>query len=295
MLLRKRGGVVEKKELVVKSNRLVEARYKLNLVEQQIILYSLCRSREDERGLSPLEPVTISAANFAAQFGTNETKVYGQLREAMDTLYERSITIHDTDPKTGFPRVTKTRWISEASYIDGAGQIQIIFAPKVIPFITRLGEGGNFTSYLLERIGNMTSGHAIRLYELLVQYQGAGSRALDIADLKETIGLEPTEYSAIKDFKKRVIDLAVGQINKHSDIRVSYENIKAGRVVTGLLFRIEAAKPPAPADVPGKPPARRKKAVIDRAYIEKHARVGESYDQAYRRLLEEQGQGRLVG
>ena len=230
------GFAVEKKEIVVKSNRLVEASYKLNLVEQQIILYSICRSREEERGLSPQEPVTISAASFATQFGTDTRLVYGQLKEAMDTLFERFVTIHDIDPKTGLPRVTKTRWISEASYIDGAGQIQIIFAPRVIPFITRLGEEGNFTSYLLERIGNMTSGHAIRLYELLAQYQDAGKRGFGIPDLKETLGLDPSEYPAIKDFKKWVVDVAVSQINKHTDIAVEYENIKTGRTVTGLIF-----------------------------------------------------------
>ena len=66
-----------KKELVVKSNRLVEASYRLTLVEQKIILFAICRAREEQRGLTADTPVTITAKDFAAQFGTNETKVYG--------------------------------------------------------------------------------------------------------------------------------------------------------------------------------------------------------------------------
>ena len=76
-------------ELVVKSNRLVEACYRLNLIEQQIILFAISRSRDEQLGLSPNNPVTIAASAFAKVFGTNESKVYGQLKEALGDLFER--------------------------------------------------------------------------------------------------------------------------------------------------------------------------------------------------------------
>ena len=170
-----------KKELVVKSNRLVEASYRLTLVEQQIILFAICRSREEQRGLSPDTPVTITAKDFATQFGTNENNVYRDLKQAMSTLFERHVVIHDTNPKTGRPRMTKTRWISTASYIDGDGEIQIIFAPLMIPYITRLES--EFTTYRLEKIGHLSSVHAVRLYELLLQYLGLGKREFEIPRL----------------------------------------------------------------------------------------------------------------
>lgn len=232
-----------KTELVVKSNRLVEASYRLNLVEQQIILFAICRAREEGKGFSADKPVTIAAADFAAQFGTNPNMVYGQLKEAVDTLYERSVTTYDIHPESGKERVTKTRWISQASYIDGAGCIQFIFAPKVIPFIRRLGDDGGFTSYRLEKVGHMTSAHAVRLYELLAQYLSVGKREIEIAWLRETLQLDG-QYTAIKDLKLRVIDLAVDQINEHSDIAVSYTQRKTGRAVTHLIFDIKAKPEP---------------------------------------------------
>ena len=232
-----------KTELVVKANKLIEASYRLNLVEQQIILFAICRSREEQKGLSTEEPITITAAAFAAQFGTNETMVYGQLKESLNTLYARSVTIHDIDPASGEGRVTETRWISDKSYIDGTGQIQMTFARYVIPFITRLGEDGNFTSYRLEKIGAMSSAHAVRLYELLVQYLSIGKREIEIAWLRGILQLEG-QYTAIKDLKLRVIDLAVTQINEHSDIAVSYTQRKTGRTVTHLIFDINAKPEP---------------------------------------------------
>lgn len=226
-----------KKELVVKSNRLVEASYRLTEVEMQIVLYSICRSREDGVGLSPKDPLTIRADDFAARFGTNTNKVYGQLKNAMDTLYRRTLIIRDEDPKTGKPRVVETRWISDKAYIDGAGQIQITFAHKVIPFISQLE--GDFTSYLLKQIGRMTSVYAVRLYELLLQHLKFGKREISIVWLKDT--LQITGYDALKDLKRRVIDVAVDQINKYSDINVSYTNIKTGRAITGFMFTIKRA------------------------------------------------------
>ena len=264
-----------KRELVVKSNRLVEASYRLTLVEQQIILYAICRSRDEQKGLSPDTHVTILARDFAKQFGTNEDEVYRQLKEAITTLYGRSVTIRDIDPDTGRPRVTETRWISDKSYVDGAGQIQITFAPKVIPFITRLEQ--EFTSYRLEKIGQMTSVHAVRLYEILVQYLGIGHREIEMSWLKETLQVGTDEYARLFNFKKRVLDVAETQINTHSDIRVSYTQRKTGRNVTHLNFTIR----------PEKVVPRPKKLVINRAYVEQHARPGESYDEAFRRLLVE--------
>ena len=281
-----------KTELVAKSNRLIEASYRLGLVEQQIVLYAICRAREEQKGLGQDQvglfqnlPLTIRAADFAAQFSTGSGTVYDQLKDALSALYSRSVTIHDTHPETGKARVTETRWISDKSYVDGAGIIEFTFAPLVIPYITRLGEDGEFTSYRLEKIGKFSSGYAVRLYEMLVQHLSLGKREVEVAWLRTALCLDG-EYLRIVDFKKWVVDVAVAQINEHSDIEVSYTQRKTGRSVTHLDFKIKRK-------AEDKPKAK-KKPVADRPYVEKHARPGESYDQAYRRLAEDAGQQRLV-
>ena len=277
---------VEKQEMVTKSNRLVEASYRLTLVEQQLVLYAICRSREEQRGLSANEPVTIDARAFAEEFRVDASNVYRQLKEAADTLYERRVIIHDIHPKTQKPRTVKTRWVSDIAYIEGAGLVEVTFAPKMIPFITRLE--AEFTSYRLEKIGHMTSAHAVRLYELLVQYVSVGTREMELAWLKEKLGIA-AEYKSIKDFKKRVLDVALAQINEHSDIIVSHTQRKTGRVVTHLIFAIKSKSEKA-----SKLAKKAKREVVDDAYVKKHARPGESTYQAWQRLLEEAGQGRLV-
>lgn len=229
---------MEKSELVVKSNRLIEASYRLSLNEQRIILYSICRCRDEEKGLFPDLPVTITADAFATQFPSiGRGNVYQQLKDAMEALYDRSVTIHDTDPMSGHPRVKKTRWISEAAYVDGAGNVQVIFTPEVIKYITRLE--AEFTSYQLEKVGKMTSAHAVRVYELLSQNRAIGNRTLNLAWLRETLGMEPGEYKLTADFIRKVIEVAVKQINDHSDLTVNYKSIKTGRAITDFVFKIK--------------------------------------------------------
>jgi plasmid replication initiation protein len=228
---------MDKSELVVKSNRLIEASYRLSLNEQRIILYSICRCREEQKGLLPDLPITITADSFANQFPSiDKTNVYRQLKEAMDALYERSVTIHDIDPVSGHARVKKTRWISEGAYVDGAGNIQVTFTPEVIKYITRLET--EFTSYQLEKVGNMTSAYAVRIYELLSQHRDIGNRTINMAWLRETLGVQPGEYKLTADFKKWVIEIAVDQINKHSDLTVSYKPLKTSRAITDFAFKI---------------------------------------------------------
>jgi plasmid replication initiation protein len=258
---------MKKNELVVKSNRLVEASYRLGLNEQRIILYAICRCREEQKGLFPDLPVTITADSFAKQFPSiDKTNVYRQLKEAMDALYERSVTIHDTDPASGHARVKKTRWVSEAAYVDGAGNVQVIFTPEVIKYITRLE--AEFTSYQLEKVGHMTSAHAVRIYELLAQHREIGSRTVNLAWLRGTLQIEAGEYKLTADFIKRIVDPSVEQINKHSDLTVSYKPVKTGRAITDFAFKIKQK------GVKGKT-------------------AGAPSDQAYRDQLEAVGQQRI--
>lgn len=260
-------NAMKKNELVVKSNRLVEASYRLGLNEQRIILYAICRCREEQKGLFPDLPVTITADSFAKQFPSiDKTNVYRQLKEAMDAIYERSVTIHDIDPASGHARVKKTRWVSEAAYVDGAGNVQVIFTPEVIKYVTRLE--AEFTSYQLEKVGQMTSAHAVRFYELLAQHREIDSRILNLKWLRETLQIGPDEYKLTADFIKRVIEPSVEQINKYSDLTVSYKPVKTGRAITDFAFKIKEKGSKSKAS-------------------------GSPSDQAYRDKLEAAGQQRI--
>jgi plasmid replication initiation protein len=232
----------EKQKLVVKSNRLVEAGYRLDVVEQRMVMFSIVQARETGKGLTSRDFVSITAKDYAKAYpDTDESHAYRQLKESAKTLHDRKFTLYGTDVKTGKPEVTAYSWISAQSYVDGAGTVKLQFTPIVVEHITRLEH--EFTSYRLEKIAYMSSVYAIRLYELLIQWGSIGKREIELAWLRKTLGLEG-QYSSIKDFKKYVIDVALSQINEFSDLTASYTQRKTGRVVTHLLFTFSQKPPP---------------------------------------------------
>lgn len=222
-------------DIVVKSNALVEASYRLTMVEQQLILFAICAGREQEKMLTKSSLIPIQAKDFARQFNLNHTKVYEQLKEAGKSLAHRTVTVHDAHPKSGKPRSREFPWTNEVTYTPGDGLVEFQFNEKIIPYITRLE--ARYTSYALGSVSRMSSVYAVRAYELLSQYLSIGARRFELAKLKEMLGVT-SEYKIISDFKKRVLDVAVLQVNEHSDIKISYTQEKTGREVTAIVFSI---------------------------------------------------------
>jgi plasmid replication initiation protein len=266
--------MIEKDKIVAKSNRLLEASYRLTLIEQRLVLFAIVEAREAQKGLGD-SSISIEVSKFSKAFEMEGNAIYEQIAEAAKTLFKRFVVLNGTDPVSGKPGRTEVRWVSSCTYVQGAGVIKLRFAPEMVPYITRLER--EFTTYRLSKVGNLSSVHAVRIYELLVQFISLKERVFDIEWFKETLQVSE-EYPRLFDLKRRVIDVAVQQINAHTDITTSYTQRKTGRNVTHLNFKIDA-KEVAPKAV--------KQPSLTRAYVEKHARVGESWEVARERLRAE--------
>jgi plasmid replication initiation protein len=95
-----------------------------------------------------------------------------------------------------------------------------------VPLITRLEQ--NFTSYELMQVANLNL-YATRLYELLVSWRSAGKTPIiELSDFRSKLGLLDQEYKLMHNFKNRVLDPAIEQINEHTDITVKVDNIRQG-------------------------------------------------------------------
>ena len=257
--------------IVAKSNKVIESGYRLTLNEQRLVLACIAQIKKG-RVVSVEDRFEVSAAEFATVFDMTVDQAYRELQEVAERLYSRSVTIQNPDPSD--PRIThlKTRWISSIAYIPNHGALVLRFSKDIIPFISLLE--GSFKPYLLESVAGMSSIYGIRFYELMMQWESKGERDIALDELKRMLELEG-QYAAIKDFKIRVLEPAMRDINEHSDLEASYTQRKSGRVVTHLIFKFQpkAAK-------------REKKAVvrITKAEIERQARPGENYGQVEARL-----------
>ena len=229
-----------KTELVVKDNALINASYNLDLVEQRLILLAIVEARESGRGINANDPLTVHAESYINQFGVHRNTAYQALKDACNDLFARQFSYQSLSEKGNIIN-HKSRWVSEVAYIDNEAVVRLIFAPAIVPLITRLEE--QFTKYEIQQISNLSSAYAVRLYEILIAWRSTGQTPLiDIHDFRNKIGVLDTEYKRMYDFKKYVLDIALKQVNEHTDITVKVEQHKTGRTITGFSFSFKQKK-----------------------------------------------------
>lgn len=275
-------------ELVVKDNSLVNASYTLDTVEQRLILLAIVRARQTGEGISPESKLKIYASDYIKQFNVTKSSAYEAMKSAVNGLFSRQFSFIEIDSESGVQKVVKSRWVSQIAYIDELAQVEIIFTPAVVPLITRLEEC--FTSYQLNQVSQLTSKYAIRLYELLIQWRQVGRTPMfDIADFREKLGLEDDEYPRMDNFKRFVLEAALKQINKHTDIVAEYEQHKNGRTISGISFKFKVIKA---EKINQKEIVLTEKQALffanklahDDAFSSQYAEVGESYEDLEKRL-----------
>lgn len=275
------------KQLTVKKdNALINAAYTLSLAEQRLILLSSAQADGDA---DELKDITIYAEQYAEAFKVSRQAAYMALKDAADSLFERRFSYERLTPR-GNISTAKRRWVGGVDYVENEGRIVLQYHKDVIPLLCELKN--KFTHYALEQIANLTSVHAVRLYELLISWRSTGKTPVyELADFRQKLGIEPDEYPRMHNFKARVLDPALKQINEHTDIQATYEQHKRGRSITGFSFTFTAKNERDPhtidlltgstdAEVTGK----RSRKKISKSKAEAMAVPGETYEQLYRRL-----------
>ena len=223
-------------DLVVKTNRLNTATQNLSLSEIRLMQLAIVDARETGKGLSTDKPLTISASRYAEAFNVTRQTAYEAILKAEKTLFDRRFSFLDTDN-----RMVKSRWVQRVKYLDDEASIEVILTFDVVNEVTRIdGYEQFFTQYLLEQTATLKSAYSVRLYELLVQWKTARKTPVfDIEVFREQLGVNPTDYERVYDFKKNVLDVAVKEINEKTDIQTSYDQVKRGRKIIGFKFVVK--------------------------------------------------------
>ena len=278
------------KELVVKDNALINASYNLDTTEQRLILLAIVQARDLSKGIDANTTLEVHAQHYMKQFKVERHAAYEALKNAANSLFERKFSYKGIHEATQKEKIIKSRWVSKIAYVDTAGILELVFAPDVIPLITQLEQ--SFTSYELKQISSLSSKYAIRLYELLIQWRSVGKTPLfQIEDFRFKLGLGSDEYQIMGNFKKKVLDLALTQINEKTDIVASCEQHKVGRNITGFSFSFTSKHPEADKQATPRKLSEKqirlfanKLAYYD-LFASQIAAVGESYEDLEERLL----------
>ncbi|RYC66211.1 replication initiation protein [Spirosoma sordidisoli] len=222
---------------VRQHNAITNARYEYSEMQLDIFLYLLSSLRKDQ----PDGVYEISVGEMSKLTGKKYN--YQQLRLATEGMGSRMFEIPNETDKKG-RQVWRQMWMFDrVDYVHGTGIIEIEFTRTIQPYLFDLK--ANFTSFQLYSALRLGSKHAKRIYTLCSQWKDKGQTPeYVIEEFKRTIGLindkGDMEYAEITMFKKFVLDIAVKQINEHTDLEIGYTLRKRGRSFQNITFTVKA-------------------------------------------------------
>ena len=240
-------------DLVVKSNTLINASYSLTLAEQRLIGLAIVKANNQHKEVDTNTMLVVTAAEYVDMFKVDRAAAYMALKDASERLFSRYFTYdiysreygkeYDLKPpkklNTSDDLIkVKSRWVQKIAYRERSGAVYFQFSTDLIPLITNLKE--YFTSYYLSQTSDFSSTYATRLFELLMQWKSTNAiPVMALHELRNSLGVEENQYKLVADFKKRVLDIAVNQINETTDYKIEYEQHKEGRTITGFSFKFK--------------------------------------------------------
>lgn len=223
-----------KNELVVKkSEQLVYGKYKLSATAQKLVttVVSLVQ-KEDEYN----KEYCILAKDFIELSGT-KTNDRDALKNACEEILSKPLKI---STERGW---LMANWCNDIEYVHEKGIITYKVSEKLKPYIIDLKN--NYLKYDLKNILPLKSEYSIRVYEWLKDIYNTKQRynkkiieEFEIDFLRERL-IVPGSYNTNNVFT-RVIEKAKEDLEKHTDIRFTYQALKkgGGNAFTHIEFTI---------------------------------------------------------
>ena len=220
---------MKNKNIVVKSNTLIEAQYKLPVLAQRVLLGCAMKVKSTDDFENTM--YRLSVDEYEKYFCIDSNSTYGELRSAVDKIWNSYFVVIDDD---GVP--IEKRWIISRKKDKKSDYVGMVFHKDIKEFIFQLKN--RFTSYNIENISHLKSSYSIRIYELLKQYENIGWRIIEYKTLRKILAIKNNEYILFGDFNRRVLKQSQKEIKANSDIIFEYRYIKDGRKVNSIRFDI---------------------------------------------------------
>jgi plasmid replication initiation protein len=219
------------KEVEIRQhNALTNARYDYTELQLDLLFFIVSRLRKDQQTSLYELPIKELATLTGKQYHLP------YLRQATEGMGSRMFEVED---KTGYRQI----WMFQSvHYLIGQGIIEIKLSEAILPYLFDLKD--NFTSYTLAAALRLSSKYAKRIYQYCSQWKDLGeTKKYDLQDFKKMLGLLDEKgnekMKQIKDFRESVLDIAVKQINEHTELHISYKLEKRVRTYKNIVFTVK--------------------------------------------------------
>jgi plasmid replication initiation protein len=220
------------KEIEIRQhNALTNARYEYTELQLDLLFFLLSKLRKDQQD----RVYELNIKDLSLLTGKKYNAAY--LHKATSDMGSR---VFEVQTETRYRQL----WMFQrVDYLLGQGIIEIKLTEDITPYLFDLKE--NFTSYELASALRLTSKYAKRIYQYCSQWKDQGeTKKYDIQDFKQMLGLldDKGKDKAVRmsDFRESVLDVAVKQINEHTELHVSYKLEKRVRTYKNIVFTVKS-------------------------------------------------------
>ena len=228
-------GLIKKANSLIQLNRYIDNNkgQSLSLLASKVFVYAISQLDQDE---AVFKPVEFSIRDFWEQCGIvpRTNKYYTLLADALKQVSDKSGWVQKINAETGRRELVLVRLLEKPKFSDDGKTCVVRFDPDMAPALLKLK--GNFTEYRALDVMKLDSKYGFALYELLCSYEYLDKeQRFSFQDLAERI--DATHYDRPVDFKRKVIEAAVNDINKHcADINVNFRIEKTGKKMSHVVF-----------------------------------------------------------
>ena len=222
---------------ITQRNELVEAKYGLSIQELRLIM--ICASR-----INPKEPFDwnnpncgvfeVTAEDWKQAYSSDNKNLYKLLKEGAERLFENHIELNTRESETYY------RWVSSSSYFRAQAKVKLRFTREVLLFLTQVAD--RYTTVRFEYLAKLPTTYSWKFYMLMAQFEDTGFRIISLDDFRHAMDCAD-QHQLYGDLKKRVILPSVQKVNENTNLKISCTEVKHGRKVVKLKFRIKKILP----------------------------------------------------
>jgi plasmid replication initiation protein len=235
-----------RESLVWQRNQLAEARYKLSPREQKLLLYVIAMIEPEALDFGKCK---VSVRDFAEITGLKPDDLYQELRDAALAIREKTLVVENVlEPGMRKPVRRHGSWFEYVDEAIGDGYVTVKLSSWLKPLLIHVRS--EFFRYRLGFALNLKSEYSIRLYQWLKRWQFLKKKTQTVAQLRLELGATEVDsegnivrenLAAYKHFKNKAIVPAVNEINKKTDLAVTFkeEKVKGSKAVAAVTFFIE--------------------------------------------------------
>ncbi len=175
-------------------------------------------------------------SNFAVltRFIPNISKL--ELLNLLEDFCNRTLTTERLTPDGEIDDREATTFISAYSFNRATKLVTIEVSYRLIPFILYIKQqyiGGRW-----KYSASFTSSYSTLIYDIILTNFDKNTQSIKftLAEIKELLGIELGTYEIYSNFKRKVLSIAINEINVKSDILIDLVEHKVNRKVVDVEF-----------------------------------------------------------